>query len=177
MQLLRLIVLVSCFGSSQQSICQTNIELSCKDRIIANSKSISFPKYCDRIKLNGDTILFNYNSIHLLDTTEDAHAIVSSGLLYPMLILGVGSSPNAAFKMPAVMFIGTLKLSDFERLPDLESSATTRVYSFLRWQQGLANPSLYLIQFSNPQANAETNISRFLEKATLTAIGFCSILM
>ena len=71
----------------------------------------------------------------------------------------------------------TLSISNVKELHFPNQRPDTKSFSFLLWQKNTANPSLYLFELTNKTENPNTTIRTFIEKAKITAFGFCSILI
>ena len=145
-------------------------------RIKEFSADIRFPKFTGLTILSKDTIKFDSSFIIIYDTDPEIKKIFELGLVFPDLIYGA-STMGDKFKFKRTFGADTLSISNVKEVHFQNQRPDTKSFSFLLWQQNMANPSLYLFELMDRTANPKTTIKTFVEKAKITAFGFCSILV
>ena len=160
---------------SFSSIAQDKMELSCADRIQANSKNKIYGQFKGVISISRDTIKYDSSIIII----HNAHSPVSSafeqGLIFPELILTTGTSFNAS-EIKYFPQADTLNISDLEEINLPRNDSTLKTFRFLIWQKGRANPSLYLFELKS-EYFYDKDAKQLINRKKLTAFGFCSILI
>jgi hypothetical protein len=101
--------------------------------------------------------LYGNDSISVVKDDPILKAILLSGLLYPKLF-----SEFLYVKSPRVT------LDDIEELPQLSTSPKVKRFKYLLWPKGMLNPSVYLIEITNNNANNKTSLINFIKEAELT---------
>lgn len=135
-----------------------------------------FPKFTGLTALSKDTIKFDSSCIIFHDTDPEIKKIFELGLVFPDLIYGA-STRGDKFEFKKTFGADTLSISNVKELHFSNQRADTKCFSFLLWHKMMTNPSLYLFEITNEAANSNTAIKKFIEKAKVTAFGFCSILI
>jgi hypothetical protein len=102
--------------------------------------------------------------------------IFQLGLVFPELIYGA-STMGDKYEFKRTFSIDTLSISNVTELHFPNQGQNAKSFSFLLWEENMANPSLYIFELANETANSRTNIKTFIERAKVTAFGFCSILI
>ena len=140
------------------------------------SVGIDFPKFTGLTTVSKDTIKFDSSFIIIHDIDIETKRIFELGLLFPDLIYGA-STMGDKFEFKRTFSADTLSISNVKELHFPDQRPETKSFSFLLWQRNMANPSLYLFELTNKTANPKTTRKTFVEKAKITAFGFCSILI
>ncbi len=152
------------------------METGCMKRIKEFSADIHFPKFTEMIIVSKDTIKFDSSFIIIYNTDPEIKKIFELGLVFPDLIYGA-STMGDKFEFKKNFGADTLSIGNLKELHFPNQRQETKCFSFLLWQKMMANPSLYIFELTNDTANSNTTIKTFIEKAKVTAFGFCSILI
>jgi len=152
------------------------MDTRCLKTIKGFSVDIDFPKFTGPTVVAKDTIKFDSSSIVINDTDPEIKKIFEFGLVFPDLIYGA-STRGGKFEFKRTFIIDTLFISNVSELHFVNQKADTKCFSFLLWNRMVANPSLYIFEITNETANSKTIMKTFIEKAKVTAFGFCSILI
>lgn len=163
-------------GLISPAFAQTEMEIRCMKRIREFSTGMYFPVYTDAIQLTKDTLRFGNSIIILRDTDPESRKIFESGLVFPDLIRGA-STMGDKFEFKASNEADTLSVSSVREIHFSGQKPGIKCFSFLLWYKMFSNPALYLFELTNENAGAEIGTGRFIEKAKVTAFGFCSILI
>lgn len=176
---MKFIITALMFVSFQaSSFGQSEMESKCLESIRNSCKNIQFPKIKGEFKIKGDTIEYDSFLILLDRSGPEAVAIFQRGLLPPSLILRANKDGSGTFRpLNTLLALGRLSISSFHEIVIPGQSPTIKTFSFLKWEEHQANPSLYILQLTNENANQKTNKITFIEESTLTSFGFCSILI
>jgi hypothetical protein len=140
------------------------------------SADIHYPKFTGLVAVSKDTIKFDNSIIIIRSTDPEIIKIFELGLVFPDLIYGA-STMGDKYKFKRTFSADTLFVSNVSELHFANQNLDTKSFSFLLWHQKMANPSLYIFELSNAITNSKTSIKTFIEKAKVTAFGFCSILI
>jgi len=159
-----------------QTFAQNEMDTRCMKRIKEFSLGKHFPKFTGLTALSKDTIKFDSSCIIFHDTDPEIKKIFELGLVFPDLIYGA-STRGDKFEFKKTFGADTLSISNVKELHFSNQRADTKCFSFLLWHKMMTNPSLYLFEITNEAANSNTAIKKFIEKAKVTAFGFCSILI
>ena len=62
----------------------------------------------------------------------------------------------------------SLTISDFKELKFLSKSPKYKRYKFWLWHKGFANPTAYFIELTNESATDKTELTDFINGASLT---------
>lgn len=147
----------------------------CMNRIKQFSFDIDFPKFTGVTRISKDTIQFDSSIIIIRDTDSKIKKIFELGLVFPDLIYGA-STMGDKFEFKKVFCADTLFISNVSEVHFANQNSGTKCFSFLRWHKMMANPYLYMLQLTNDEVTSKTALNVFIEKARVTAFGFCSIL-
>jgi hypothetical protein len=151
-------------------------------RIKHTSAGVQFPKFAGQINVSRDTIKFGKSAIIIWDTDPEIIKLFELGLLFPDLI-------NATFPMGdkykyhESSNADTLYISNVEELHFRFQKSNRKCFSFLKWNRNWKdqyqdlNPALYLFELKNKNSKSRNDLKTFIEKAKVTAFGFCSILI
>jgi hypothetical protein len=145
-------------------------------RIKEFSVNIDFPKFTGLTVVIKDTIKFDSSCIIIHDTDPEIKKLFEFGLVFPDLINGA-STRDDKFEFKRTFCADTLSISNVKELHFPNQRPDTKFFSFLLWHKMMANPSLYLFELTDETVNSKTTIKAFIEKAKVTAFGFCSILI
>ena len=149
-------------------------------RIKEFSVDIHFPKFTGLTVISKDTIKFDCSCIIIHDTAPEIKKIFEHGLVFPDLIYGA-STRGDKFEFKKSFGADTLSISDVKELHFLNQKPDTKCFSFLLWQRStyprILNPSLYLFELTNEKEKSQSPNKVFIQKAKVTAFGFCSILI
>jgi hypothetical protein len=159
-----------------QTFAQNEMDTRCIKRIKEVSLDIHFPRFAGLTFVSKDTIKFDSSCIVIHDTDPEIKKIFEFGLVFPDLIYGA-STMSDKFEFKKNFSNDTLSISSLSELHFPNQNVKTKCFSFLLWTKMMANPSLYLFEITNEAANSGTSTKIFIEKATVTAFGFCSILI
>ena len=159
-----------------QAFSQNEMDARCMKRIKEFSVDINFPKFTELPVVSKDTIKFGSSCIIIYDTDLEIKKLFELGLVFPDLIYGA-STRGDKYEFKATFGTDTLSISNVKELHFPNQRPDTKSFSFLLWRKNMANPSLYLFELTNKTANPKTPIRTFVEKAKITAFGFCSILI
>ena len=159
-----------------QTFAQNEMDTRCMKTIKEFSVDIHFPKFTGLTIVSKDTIKFDSSSIIIRETDPEIKKIFELGLVFPDLIYGA-STMGDKFEFKRNFGADTFSISNVKELHFPNQRPDTKSFSFLLWQQNMANPSLYLFELTTKTANPKTSIRTFVEKAKITAFGFCSILI
>ena len=159
-----------------QAFAQNAMDTRCMKTIKEFSVDIQFPKFAGLTIVSTGTIKFDSSFIIIHDTDPEIKEIFDLGLVFPDLIYGA-STMGDKFEFKRTFGADTLSISNVKELHFPNQRPDTKSFSFLLWQPIMANPSLYLFELTNKTANPKTPIRTFVEKAKITAFGFCSILI
>jgi hypothetical protein len=151
-------------------------ETSCIKRIKEFSVGMNFPTFSGLTVVSKDTIKFDSSMIIIHDTDPEIKKIFEVGLVFPDLIYGA-STTGDKFEFNSTFSADTLSISNVSELHFQNQKADTKCFSFLLWHKMMANPSLYIFELTSDPANSKTTMKAFIEKAKVTAFGFCSILI
>ncbi len=158
-----------------QAFSQNEMDTRCMKRIKEFSANINFPKFPELTVISKDTIKFGSSCIIIHETHPEIKKLFELGLVFPDLIYGA-STRGDKFEFKKTSGADTLSISNVKELHFLNQKADTKCFSFLLWHKMMANPSLYLFEITNETGNSNTT-KIFIEKAKVTAFGFCSILI
>lgn len=161
---------------TSQAFSQNEMDKRCMQRIKEFSADIRFPKFTGLTSISKDTIKFNSSFILIHNTDPEIKKIFELGLVFPDLIYGA-STMGDKFEFKKTSFVDTLSISDVSELHFANQKADTKCFSFLLWHKMMANPSLYIFELTNNTSTSKTTMKMFIEKAKVTAFGFCSILI
>ena len=163
-----------------QAFAQNEMDTRCMKRIKEFSVNIRFPKFTRLTTISKDTIKFDSSCIIIHATDPEIKKIFELGLLFPDLVYGA-STRGDKFEFKRTFSADTLSISNVTELHFPNQKSDTRCFSFLLWQRStfprVANPSLYLFELTNEKANLQSSNDEFIQKAKVTAFGFCSILI
>ena len=159
-----------------QTFAQNEMDTRCMKTIKEFSVDINFTKFTGLTFVSKDTIKFDRSFIIIHDTNPEIKKIFELGLVFPDLIYGA-STMGDKFEFKRTFGADTLSISNVKELHFPNQRPDTKSFSFLLWQKNMANPSLYLFELTNKTENPKTTIRTFIEKAKITAFGFCSILI
>jgi hypothetical protein len=134
----------------------------CMKEIKRQFKTDSITKYMGRIDISKNTFKYSNGVIIVENTSPEMLLIFSKGLISPG-------------------HFGTSSISDTVSISYVEEikrqqKKNKKQFSFLLYRKGIMNPSLFLFELNNDSANKKSFI-QFIEKARLSAFGFCSILI
>jgi hypothetical protein len=177
MPFMRPYILVTIFISlTFQAFSQNERDTRCLKRIKEFSADIHFPKFTGLTAVSKDTIKFDNSIIIIRSTDPEIIKIFQLGFVFPDLIYGA-STMGDKYEFKRTFSADTLSISNVSELHFPNQRPDTKSFSFLLWRQNIANPSLYLFELRNENENPKTTIKTFIEKAKITAFGFCSILI
>jgi hypothetical protein len=159
-----------------QTFAQNEMETRCMKTIKEFSVEIHFPKFTGPTIISKDTIKFDSSAIIIHYTDPEIKKIFEIGLVFPDLIYGA-STMGDKYEFKKTFGADTLSISSVTELHFANQRPDTKSFSFLLWQQNMANPRLYLFEMKNKTANTKTTFRDFVEKAKITAFEFCSILI
>jgi hypothetical protein len=145
-------------------------------RIKEFSVDIRFPKFTGLTSISKDTVKFDSSYIIIHNTDPEIKKIFELGLVFPDLIYGA-STMGDKFEFKKNSFVDTLTISDVTELHFANQKTGTKCFSFLLWRKMMANPSLYVFELTSDIGTSKTTMKTFIEKAKVTAFGFCSILI
>jgi len=120
------------------------------------------PKYTDRIDISKDTFNYSNGVILVENSAPEMLLIFAKGLISP----GHFGTTSIA---------DTVRISNVERIKR-QQKKNNKQFSFLLYRKGIMNPSLFLFELNNKTPNKKS-LTQFIEKAKLSAFGFCSILI
>jgi hypothetical protein len=170
------IVTVLFISLTSQVFSQNEMDKRCMQRIKELSVDIRFPKFTGLTSISKDTIKFDSSFIIIHNTDPEIKKIFELGLVFPDLIYGA-STMGDKFEFKKTSFVDTLSISDVSELHFANQKADTKCFSFLLWHKMMANQSLYIFELTNNTSTSKTTMKTFIEKANVTAFGFCSILL
>lgn len=159
-----------------QAFSQTEMDTKCMQRIKDFSVDIRFPKFTGLTSVSKDTVKFDSSFIIIHNTDPEIKKVFELGLVFPDLIYGA-STMGDKFEFKKTSFVDTLSISDVKELHFANQKSDTKCFSFLLWHKMMANPSLYMFVLTNDTGASKTAMKTFIEKAKVTAFGFCSILI
>ena len=159
-----------------QAFSQNEMDTRCMKRIKEFSSDIQFSKFSGQTIVSKDTIKFDSSIIIIRGADPELIKIFELGIIFPDLIFGA-STQGDKYQITKSLTADTLTISDVSELRFKNQELSTKSFSFLLWNKNMANPSLYLFELTNKNANRDTSIKTFIEKAKITAFGFCSILI
>lgn len=152
------------------------MDTRCMQRIKEFSADIHFPKFTGQSIVAKDTIKFDNSFIIISGTDPEIKTIFEVGLVFPDLIYGA-STMGDKFEFKRNSSSDTLSISSVSELHFPNQKSNTKSFSFLIWYKMMENPSLYIFELTNDAANSKMIMKTFIEKAKVTAFGFCSILI
>lgn len=161
---------------SFQTIAQNEMDINCMKRIKEFCTGINLPKFTGLIVVAKDTIQFDSCAIIIDNTNSEIRKIFELGLVFPDLIFGASTSGDK-FEFKKHINADTLRISSISELHLSKQKAGTKCFSFLLWQKMRVNPALYIFEITNEAADSKTDMKSFIEKAKVTAFGFCSVLI
>lgn len=159
-----------------QTFAQNEMDTKCIKRIKEFSVDIHFPKFTGLIVVSKDTIKFDSSCFVIHDTDPEIKRIFELGLVFPDLVYGA-SIRGGKFEFKRTFSADTLSIGKVSELHFPNQIPDTKCFRFLLWHNRMANPSLYIFELTNHNANSIRNIKTFIMKAKVTAFGFCSILI
>jgi len=169
-----LVIIFVCL--SLHTFSQNEMETGCLKRIKEFSADKHFPKFTGLTSVSKDTIKFGSSVIVIRGSKPEVVNVFELGLVFPDLIYGASTMGNS-YENRRTYSADTLSISDVTELHFPIQRPDTKSFSFLLWHRNIANPSLYLFELTSKEANFKTTLNVFIEKAKVTAFGFCSILM
>jgi len=159
-----------------QTFGQNEMETRCVERIKSFSSNINFPKFTGQTSVSNDTIKFDSSCIIVSGINSDLLKIFELGLVFPDLIYGA-STRGDKYEFRKTFTTDTLTISSVSELHFRNQSPGTKSFRLLLWHKMTANPRLYIFELTSSDTNSQTSIKDFLQKAKVTAFGFCSILI
>jgi hypothetical protein len=159
-----------------QTFAQNEMDTRCMQRIKDFSVGIHFPKFYGQTSIVNDVIKFDSSFISIHDTDTEIKKIFELGLVFPDLIYGA-STMGDKFEFKKTFLNDTLSISSVSELHFPKQRPNTKSFSFLVWHRIMRNPSLYFFELTNDEATLKTTMKAYIEKAKVTAFGFCSILI
>jgi hypothetical protein len=113
--------------------------------------------------------------------SPDLKSIFTQGIFYPQIITGDSVTPKKSEKelrkMTDVQKLfynmtqnDTLAIGEFEELKFLSTSPTIKRFRFWEYRKGFANPQVYFIELTNTTADKSTDLTTFINGATLTFV-------
>lgn len=159
-----------------QTFGQNEMETSCVRRIKEISANIHFPRFTGLISVSKDTIRFDSSAIIVSDTNADLLKVFELGIVFPDLIYGA-STMGDKYEFRKTFNTDLLTISGLSELHFPNQKPNIRCFKFLLWYKMMANPSLYVFELTNDEATSSTPMKTFVEKAKVTAFGFCTILI
>lgn len=160
-----------------QAFAQNEMDTRCMKTIKEFSVDVHFPKFTGLIIVSKDTIRFDSSVVIINDTGPEIKKVFELGLIFPKLIYGASTTNSGRFEFKKNIGADTLRISNVQELQFPNQRPETRCFSFLLWQRGILNPCLYLFELTNERAKSHLPIKDFIQKADVTAFGFCSILI
>ncbi|TCJ14025.1 hypothetical protein EPD60_08400 [Flaviaesturariibacter flavus] len=147
-------------------------------RVFANEYvRTSFPRYPLAIQVAGNEVRYDSMTI-VVSVAAEYRALFTSGVFQPAVLAGgrafVGFRPRG----DSTGFYNTRRttVSDLASLPGALPDSLRR-YTFLSWSPGFANPTLYVLELSNPKGKRGESFESFLKGAQVTFCRFVSILI
>jgi hypothetical protein len=125
-----------------------------------------FEKYNGKIQVIGDSVIYDKTSIQLY-VDPKFKPLFTSGILYPQLL-----------------FLGSLRIMNFEELTFVNHSETVKRYRFWLFYKSFTNPkvyfmnpTVYFIELTNKNATNKTSPEDFIKDSELTYLkqGFVMI--
>ncbi len=173
-------LLITIFSSlTLHAFSQNEMEKDCIKIIKEYSATINFPKFSGVPIVFKDTIKFDSSCIVIWNTAPELIKIFESGTVFPDLILGA-STRGYKYAFKKTFRADTLIISDLSELNFPNQKPGSKWFSFLLHQRitnpMILNPSLYLFELTNEKANSQSPVTEFIQKAKVTAFGFCSVL-
>ncbi len=171
----RLLIVNFLFFISFVTVAQTEMGLSCANRIRMNSRHKTYDRFKGIIKVSGSTIKYDSSVIIINGSSSILVSIFEQGLIYPELILNAGTS----FEDKEIKYFPrayTINITNLEEVNLSQTDSSFKTFRFLIWYKGEANPGLYLFELKSEYLGNK-DMKEFLDKAKVTAFGFCSILI
>ncbi len=150
--------------------------------------------------VNENTIKYDDCILIFSNASNDLKRIFEIGILYPNIFveseiesLSVKENPDSTLKNYDSLIVNvkisrknyglwfnrtdSLTITDFKEQKNFSKSPKVRVFEFLLFYKGFANPIEYTIELTNPYATSETNLENFINGARLTLVMKGSILI
>ncbi|MEP7236890.1 MAG: hypothetical protein ABI685_03455 [Ferruginibacter sp.] len=141
----------------------------------------------DYKKIQGDIVVNDKNHIKFGNKILRAYFspefrnIFTQGLFYPQLITGDSVALKKSQEEISKMTDGqrvfynmtqndTLSIGEFEELKFLNKNPTIKRYRFWEYRKWSGNPQVYFIELTNPTATKSTDMTTFINGATLTFV-------
>lgn len=177
MPFMRLSIFVILFISwVPKAFSQKRMETTCMHRIKEFSGDIRFPKFDGAVSTSKDTVKFDRSIITIQHSEPPLKRIFEIGLVFPDLIYGA-STLGDKFEFKKIAVIDTIAISGLSEMKLVNAKGHVKWFSFLIWHKMMANPSLYIFELTNNTATSATTMKAFIENASVTAFGFCSVLI
>lgn len=156
---------------------QTEKQAECLESIQKATAKIEFPRYEGKVTINNDTIHFDRSMIILTNSESEAFQIFKNGILAPSIISSASTRPDRSFKTNSIEYIGKMLISNFHRIYFPNQNDSARIYTFLLWNEGIANPLLYILKLKYDETRSSNGKVDFIKGAKIEAFGFCSVLI
>ncbi len=152
----------------------------CEEQLFEKEYSkMHFDKFKSDIIINGDGFIFGDKTFVIINTSQDLKAIFSSGIFHPNNITGdtkpilksqaeldtLSTEQKVFYNMTRT---DSLTISDFKELKFLSKSPKYKRYKFWLWHKGFANPTACFIELTNESATDKTDLTNFINGASLT---------
>lgn len=125
-----------------------------KQLFASQHKTQKFRRYIGEVNVvDSAHIQFGSSTLVLFNCNKKFTSVFISGIFYP-----------------AILNLETLRISDFDEISFLGSSAQIKRFRFLTWKYGFSNPTVYFIELTDNNADAKTSIVDFIKRAKLTFV-------
>ena len=150
--------------------------------------------------VNENTIKYDDCILIFSNISNDLKRIFEVGILYPNIFvesemesLSIKENPDSSLTNCDSSIVNvkisrenhglwlsrtdSIIITDFKEQKNFSKSPKVRVFEFLLFYKGFANPIEYTIELTNPDATSETNLENFINGARLTLVMKGSILI
>lgn len=138
-----------------------------------------FNKFKGDLLVNGNNFNYDGQILQIVNTSKELTNIFSKGLFYPAVITGdiktVLKSKQELDTLSAGQKLSyyftrtdSLTISNFEELKFLTKNDTQKKFRFWLFRKGFPNPTVCFIELTNYNASGKTNLTTFINGATLT---------
>jgi len=130
--------------------------------------------------LSETAIKYDDKVLEIYNTSASLMPIFKKGIFYANIITGnepatVAKTKEELHSLPPDQKIlyslgrtDSTRISNFEELKFLHNSPEIKRFRFWLYRPGMANPQVYFIELTNEQATAQTDMTSFINGATLT---------
>jgi hypothetical protein len=138
-----------------------------------------FEKFKGDILVTGNNFTYGDQTLIVVNTATELNRIFSTGLFFPSIITGnrktIVKSKQELDTLPIAQQVfydltrtDSLTISDVEELNFLTKTNTVKRFRFWLFRKGSANPTVCFFELTNKKANDKTDLTSFINGATLT---------